>query len=213
MSAGVVPFCIEATTHTIYILLARRAAHMYHRPGKGVWSDLGGSAMREDGDDSARTAAREFMEESLGTVHLFEHLDVAPADYCDVMWQELRENKYSLRVTQILRSPMDEQLSRRVFYVKKVPFDAELTQAFFDARSQLLRLPEHPDPAQLPAFFVNHPAIRTGSVASAFLEKDRVKWFSLDHVLRALKKPCSKLFVRPSFRPALAVIAAKLSEI
>mgnify|MGYP001422786366 CR=1 FL=1 len=58
-SAGVIPY-----TYTPH----RKLMFLLGKDGEGQWSDFGGRVEIEDNDDPAKTASREFYEESMGSI-------------------------------------------------------------------------------------------------------------------------------------------------
>jgi 8-oxo-dGTP pyrophosphatase MutT (NUDIX family) len=168
-SSGVIPFCLEQTTQTIYILLAKVNAESLMKGRFSVWGDLGGTP--EDRETSEQTAAREFLEESLGILGGARSL-----------LGHLQEGKYFVRIR--IKSTQDSVLFHQDFFLKEFNFDPAVHTAFRDARETLLGPPERIQRSLLPPFVACHEDLIIDSqVNPIFMEKQELKWFSIDHII------------------------------
>ena len=201
-SVAIIPFSLEKATQTIYILLARAAtARQGYRPRIEVWGDLGGTP--EPGETSEQTAAREFVEESLGCVHVGTCLE-----------EQLIQGKFFLLVRLHFQL---EGVGRfhRDFYLKEIPFDPAITHRFAEMREALLRVPEGISHDVLPPGLRNHVALVNSPhsiIAPQFLEKQALRYFSLDHIMDLISNrgQIKETRLRASFTPALRVAVSEL---
>lgn len=201
-SAAIIPFALETTTQTVYILLARIADSRNHRTD--VWGDLGGT--REVSERPEETAAREFIEESLAVVKQFE--------CAEQVAQELLAGRFFLRVRLHFTHPSLGSYCKD-FYLKEVPFDPSISHRFTEMREALLRVPEGIDRSLLPEDLRNHPALKDSPdcvVAPHFLEKSGMQWFSMDHCVDILQNmgQFGDVRIRSSFAPALRLAVTEL---
>jgi hypothetical protein len=188
-----------------------------------MWGDLGGCG--EAGESSERTAAREFAEESLGAVNLGTSR-LSGHIVGSQLERELREGMFFLRLRIFYMDGTDPGTDQtepatkahpthcRDFYLKEIPFDPSMSPRFDSLRETLLRVPEGIDRECLPPSIRAHPAIDSESciLSSRFLEKQHLRWFSLDHTMDIVTGNGCHLDVRVrrSFLPALRVAVAEL---
>ena len=166
VGASILCFCTDPIFNRVYFLLGKER-HNYRWPaGSGKWSDFGGGVAFED-RDAEQTAAREFVEETLGMVKFCDQDTLPLTTHTDIT-NQLKRGNYMFKITQ------GTTLRKFVMYVKQIPWDPECTYRFSDMRSRLTRPREENAPALV------HPAIdgRT-SVKKEYLEKKLLSFFSI----------------------------------
>ena len=180
LGAGVLPFTVHPQTREIYFLLGKEHFAPGWR-GSNNWSAFEGGVKQTD-QDVYHTAAREYMEESLGVLHE----NCTQHDIQNV--REALENKdYALRVTLCI-SAGDTKRSNRfhVTFVRYFEWKDGIIEKFHQERQRLMNISKNAtaeyimDPAEK-----NHAAMieKTTSpfigVAPDFLEKSEIKlWTS-----------------------------------
>jgi hypothetical protein len=173
VGASILCFSIDPNFNRVYFLLGKER-HNYRWPaGSGKWSDFGGGVT--PGDQGAEhTAAREFVEETLGMVK-FSDQDTLPITSPDAICDQLKQGNYMFKITQ------GTKLRTFVMYVKQVPWDPECTYRFSDMRSKLTRPPDANAPP------LTHPAIDGRmSVRKEYLEKKILAFFSFPQLRYAV---------------------------
>ena len=191
VSAGIVCFAVEPTTQSIYVLLGKDQPWP-DRPD-GTWADFGG---RPSGPDEAPedTAAREFVEETLGVVEV----EAAEMPVARRIADNLRHRIYFSLVKIIYRA--DHHV--RTYYVKEIPWNAGVVEKFAAVRTGI---------TTGGLAYRNHPAHED---PECHLEKTELRWWGLQRlqsVLRNRGKWRDENF-RRSFLPALRVLVRKLAD-
>lgn len=125
VGAGILPFAVHRGR--VYFLMARERNVMHWR-GSHKWSAFEGS--RKAGECARLNAAREFVEESLGTVPL----TLEPANAGDVS-EALRVNRHCMRVA-LKRSSG----AVHVTYVVCIPYMADIPAKFTHLRRRVTHL-------------------------------------------------------------------------
>jgi 8-oxo-dGTP pyrophosphatase MutT (NUDIX family) len=121
----------------MYFLLAKERFHASWPKGSNLWTDFGGRY--QQGDQSAEeTAAREFLEETLGQVKYFEE-DVLPlVDYQKIAASLKEEERYLLlfkhgtRSTFVVQLPWDPLVPRRFVETLLCPEAAEWEACYLE---------------------------------------------------------------------------------
>jgi hypothetical protein len=270
-SAGIIPFCIEQRTQTIFILLGRDAFRQCQRVSLPLASF---PSVRH------RAAVRECCEESLLAItfspdqgshmnnmfrlkaqiethqHFALRMDIVicrtpyiePKDEIEESGSEEESedttersmhHRATLPMEPGIQVPADVLFDSsrelktkpplfhscpkryiRVYYLVMVPFDPKVNQRFQERREALLRVPAYARAEDLPPNIRGHPAFdpETCSVLPDHLEKDRLQWFSLNHLMELLEQlRCGirnpEFVIRPSFIPALRTTVTKLAEL
>ena len=204
LGAGVLPFTVNPQTGVIYFLLGKEHYVAGWR-GSNSWSAFEGGVKSTD-VDVFHTAAREYMEESLGVLQ-----SACNKDAIESLAHKMREEEdYALRVTLCILSGENNKRSRfHVTFVRYFEWCPDIAHAFRQRRFKLIELSKKfnatsSDQEQqreivdnLPEQEQDHAAIvaRVGGVlevAADFLEKADVKLFSAeemaDMVLRRNQK-------------------------
>lgn len=185
VGASVLPVMLDPLYGTLYFLLAKERYHTSWPDGSCLWSDFGGR--QESGEDAVDVAAREFMEESLGTVQFLEEHKTSSQES---IAQALKNEHYVLQFTHLHNG------HRFVTFVVHIPWDPSVCSRFSAARALLLHSCE--------------------SVDLHFLEKSHLGLFSAPQLLDAIKHRGSFLASRNHERcsthltDALSVILPEL---
>lgn len=131
--AGVLPFCIDKQGKVYFVLAKER--YVPHWRGSSRWSAFEGGAKASE--RSVLTAAREFFEESIGTLTPSEGLREEVRD-------RLREGDFAMKVNILTdynnRVQNGVVQTLHVTYVMKFPYDPSLPCAFHSLRNDLVTL-------------------------------------------------------------------------
>jgi hypothetical protein len=165
----------------------------------GDWCDFGGKINQGECVDDA--AAREFTEESMCVVRLFDSDN--PSNIGD----------YYIKLSVIL-PPKDGIEWVKVYFVKEVPWQVNVQYDFHRTRKQLLEI--NNGRRRVSDAMKNHPAVtHAGSIDTHFIEKVEIKWWSLDQLNSIIQKNGVGSKVnrfRRSFLPALRIITKTLGS-
>jgi hypothetical protein len=214
-TAAIIPYACDEITGTIYVLLARSTF-------TGSWGDLGGALDAEDGGDVRKAAAREFCEECLCSLQIsFKRPLRTPGAYYKNVERDLMNGVYTCRIEQTLQQKQDTPRGvdntiieyKRVFFLKRVPFNPKASTRFSDSRRSLQ---DRPVENAFPLIFRPRHNILSfqGEVPPRLLEKDRIKWFSVDHLVEVLQMgKGSRVKMRTSFRSPLIVAVQELLKL
>jgi hypothetical protein len=178
-SAGVLPFCDDPQGNR-YVLLGKEDTVL--RFGSRRWADFGGSAKGDETPE--QTAAREFVEETMGAVPFFRS-DVGqpPRTQWDDIVKHLEHNNYAAKVRM--------ESGRRkpsVTFVCNVPWDPDAQSMFATMRSvaDVVQRGQHCMSAASQPWV--HPMLRIGTnahgsaivgVESEWAEKRALRLWSL----------------------------------
>lgn len=144
LSAGVLCYSYAESTGDLYFLLGRERASggPWSRAGCSRWSDFGGAV--HDGESDVQCASREFVEETMGLVHLTHNnadADESTCYYTQAQDTEaiLRQDNFTLRISLdtntdrvVSACPVneDEPQRLRVCYLKRIPWQPDLPDKF-----------------------------------------------------------------------------------
>lgn len=109
---------MEPRQGLIYFLLAKERFHPSWPRGSNLWTDFGGSFQPGDGCPED-TAAREFLEETLGQVKYFDE-DALPLTSYQNISDSLKTERYLLQFNK----------GSRITFVVQIPWDPEAPQRF-----------------------------------------------------------------------------------
>jgi 8-oxo-dGTP pyrophosphatase MutT (NUDIX family) len=197
-TAGVVCFSIDPRSHKVYLLLGRETVFRDLLSTAGVWCDFGGKI--NTGESVEDAAAREFSEESMCVVRLFES-------------DKSVLGEYYMKISIIL-PPTNGVEHVRVYFVKEVPWQENVQHDFQQTREQLLRIKT--GQSGIHEKMTRHPAvIRHGVIDSHFIEKVEIKWWGLDQlkcIIRNNVHGFKQDRFRRSFLPALRIIVKTLGS-
>lgn len=196
ISGGVICFSVEPTTQNIYVLLGREVS-FENEPG--VWCDFGGKL--KPTESALRGAAREFAEESLGVIRLDRQSNGPSSDPIAEVTDVLARQEYFIRISIFTQ----KNRKVRVYFLKEIPWQPDIATKFANVRTAL-------EENRWP----NHPARATadGTLNPHWMEKQCLRWWSLDRLIEVLQKRgrFKHHRFRRSFLPALRVVVGKLAE-
>ena len=178
VGASILCFCVDPLYGRVYFLLGKERHNSRWPSGSGKWSDFGGSTGEAETD--AQSAAREFMEETLGIVKYFEH-DTLPRTAWHDVAADLQAGNYTFRMSQ------GDKTRKFVTFVKQIPWDAEAPHRFSMYRAALTR-PRRLEPT--PGIdLTHHPALThmSTTVKKEFLEKKVISMWSVPQLRRAVE--------------------------
>lgn len=139
-SASILPIMLEPHLGTIYFLLAKERYHPSWLKGSNLWTDFGGGYQEEDACPED-TAAREFLEETLGQVKFFESDELPRSTHQDIA-VSLQEERFLLqfhhgsRITFVVQIPWDPAAPKRFLTCLQDP-DAEQWDLCYLEKSML----------------------------------------------------------------------------
>lgn len=192
LSSGVCCFAIKPNTDEVYILLGQE---------RGRWSDFAGRPNNKNEKDT-HVAAREFYEESMGCVRINDN-----ASTIFNFQRSLLNDEFVARIRIPVRF-RDRQADVRgdiICYFINVPW-----QPFIPIHFMLTQMFLH----QLRSPY--HPAMSgqmQRRVRPAFLEKDRLQWFSLEYLSNHMIQKKNTMVLRPSFMQVLSIILKDVFDI
>lgn len=196
VGASVLPFSIDPQNQGIYIWLAQER-HCGAWAGSLTWSDFGGAIDAVDEGIAAKCAAREFHEESMAILPMTD--DEATADMFHegarqdtaAVERMLAAGEWVFRVNMVVSEGHEY-----VTFVKQIPWCPAIQQSFCRVRRAALQ-------STLPP---SHACITDGRVDDRFLEKARLRLFSVPQLRRMLRRHhgCDRL--RWGFHRRLEVI-------
>lgn len=137
VTAGIMCCAVPPGTNQVFFLLAKDS-FVRRDQCTPQWSDMSGSAERSD-TDVYETAAREFVEESIGVVQ-FE-CGVRGHDVQSVA-QMLRDRRFlfCIHMKSMYGSRKNRYLRNRLTFVVQVPWQPELPETFAILRRQLCKM-------------------------------------------------------------------------
>ena len=204
VGCSIVPFSVDPEYNSIYFLLGKERPGQWR--GSNTWSDFGGK--KQCDETSEACAAREFHEETMGIVKLYDNERV-PRDSEEILTDMLADERYCMR--------LEYKSDRNVYhtFVKQIPWQPECSLTFTQTKTALLTVRQTPDVAPMTAFL--HPATynitedrRTARVNDAYLEKRTLRYFSIPELMGALAHPkrylCGREVVRDSFVHRLSMV-------
>lgn len=137
MGAGIIPISVCPDTNVPHLLLGRER-WVPSWKGSCTWSGFEGS--RKDCESTRMSAAREFVEESMGCVRLCPNDGDSPYDRIRDVIHKLDTGDYWKRI--VLRIDTERKSERyHTTFLVTVPWCAEAPARFFDVRTEV----EHVD--------------------------------------------------------------------
>ena len=131
IGASILVFSIEPTYGVPLILLAREKKRRWTGNANFLYTDFGGCS--DHGETPEQTAAREFVEESLGSVKYFGDPEL---DAPDVMQRNIAESLVCGRYCARLETPVSAH-KVYVTFVKQVAFQPAVCSAFRRAKDAI----------------------------------------------------------------------------
>lgn len=219
LGAGVLPVTFDPQGCLYFLLGREHYVPGWH--GSESWSAFEGGSKAVDASSVFHTAAREYIEESLGVLHPERE---CTRELIDGVADQLRAGDFTLRVTlKILHKRSNRKPRFHVTFVRAFPWTDDLPRAFAEQRTALLdaktRL-QNGEP--LPDAVAGHAAVVQGGdpptsrVAEDFLEKSEVKLWSMADIREAerLQSEQKREIFRPCFlRTARIVIEEFMTRI
>lgn len=129
VGAGVLPVAV-APNGSVCLLLGKER-YINHWRGSLKWSGFEGG--RKSGEDIEFTAAREFIEESLGVVGFS-----GEEPTIEQVFGKLRRGEYVARIVLCILHDHDVEHRYHVTYVLKVPYDTWYGERFLARRRELI---------------------------------------------------------------------------
>lgn len=230
IGAGILPFSIDPIFGKAYFLLGKEKTYYQWPKGSNKWSDFGGGVKVSDSCPE-ETAAREFLEESLGCVFLEneDELDTILTKEIfekrkEFIKQRLLDNQYILKLEKIW-SGFDYQKKVYIIFVIQIPWDPECMYRFDDCSFFLNASIGIRDNESNP--FYNHIAVEVNeednneviSIHKDFLEKKKIMFWSAIHLREAENEYNDNSFrggkherIRDHFQKPLSVILNTLQN-
>lgn len=187
--AGILPYSVR--NGEVHFLLARERSVMHWR-GSHKWSAFEGS--RKPGEDACTNASREFVEESLGVVPLFDDCRDTES-----VRRGLSGEKYALRVATKRGD------SVHVTYVVYVPYMDQVVDDFTNMRKRVMQLSKLVADFASSASFRDYPDFNShfrgfdiDRVASAVVEDKAMKITCIGGspaVMRSIHLPADATYV------------------
>ena len=177
-SASILPVYYDKTQNDWFLLLALSSSI-----SNASWGDLGGALKKDESWINA--AVREFIEESLGCVN----------DFTESKLLKILEKGEYLKCIKY-----ESEIQERMYFLVPMPMEVGCSEHFDEVRKLILHTPEQKGIA-IPDKIKTHPAIDRNdrSIKSCYLEKQQIKWFSIDTLIAMLNGP----FIKKSFRDIL----------
>ena len=195
--ASLFVFSLDPQWGNIYFWLGKERKNPRWPQGSETWSDFGGRAMSDD-DDAAHVAAREFWEETCGSLRYFEH-DELPRKGMEDIAESLRREEYLFRVTMWTETA-DGTKRLFVTFVKQIPWSPEAHDIFHEShqylqklRGQSLCAPEHIRLDEVlsvfphPAIELQHPGSNSVHINTDFLEKNCIRMWSIPQLRSSIE--------------------------
>jgi len=188
--ASILPFMVDEHHKLVFFLLGRECTVQSWAAGSDRLSDFGGGLLSSKDKSPEETAAREFVEETLGVVKYFLRDKVkrrARSDFRDIALS-LKRGEY-LRKIETAYTTNEGDIRVFVTFVTPIPWDPSCIRRFQECRNLLTAtrslLTHHPRP--LPSSLTKHEK-------EAMFPRDRAKkrfrheWIR-DHAAIITSKP------------------------
>jgi len=220
ISVGLICFSVEPKTENIFLLLGKETCFENFQSSRGVWCDFGGKPLPSE--LTHETAAREFVEESLGCVQI-SNRRLQSEEMQQQVKQMLKDKQYYKKIqvvsaTYWLQHNKVRKDALRVYYLKEIPWQPHIRDAFQLTRNHLLHIKQTGKISRCPFSMRRHPALILNFtrpvVNNHYLEKHAIKWWSLDRLTEVLEKEgrFKNQRFRKSFLPILAIVVQKLKR-
>eukprot|EP00466_Bigelowiella_natans_P009727 jgi/Bigna1/137785/aug1.41_g12493 len=215
-AAGMMCFSVDPKTKNVYISLGQESLRNKPESRLGPWCDFGGRI--EQGESEEMAAAREFSEESVCVVQLFEMSgNTLCKNYANEV-QSLLESKLHLAKCTMLMTSDEVQDGTKVCFLKQVPWQPEVPKAFSRTRTIFLDLQKGRDPNSMPFTTRRHPGLVRNSnhlvvgMDEHCTEKCASRWWSLDRLEEVLlnRGHFEHSHFRKSFLPVLHLVVSRL---
>ena len=155
IGAAVLCFCVDPQWGRIYFLLGKERHHVKWPQGSDRWAYFGGRP-NVKAEPPETTAAREFIEETLGMVKYFSD-DTIPRKSHEDIASSLQKGEYMFQITLWMKSA---SISKSyVTYVKQIPWDPYCVNRFAKARDTLVSIPRWINNPDKLNWLLLHPAV------------------------------------------------------
>jgi hypothetical protein len=208
IGASILPYAVDDVHGNVYWLLAKEQFILSWPAGSDTWGDFGGSV--GNNEDAEDTAGREFQEESMGVLRIFEG-EPLPRKTPDVVIRALKNKKYTFRMT-FDTDACDGKggKCRYVVFVMQVPWDPHVPKRFRTCREDLMHIHKDGYVHEHMASYLFHPAVYdirdnpphdgiVAKVGAEYIEKDVVRWWSAETLASALAGSIEHGKIRQSF--------------
>lgn len=133
LAAGIACVAKHPSTHQMYMLLGKDTGSPEWPRVKNKWSDFAGKPDKED-VDVYETAAREFLEESLGVVVCFDEVQGNRSRRVRYIADRLRRGDYIHRVdidvVNSKNNPECRIIGQRTCFIIEVPWSTDICDRF-----------------------------------------------------------------------------------
>jgi hypothetical protein len=161
-------FSVAPDTSNVFLLLGQESRSQ-------KWCDFGGQVNDRECVEGA--ASREFCEESLFAITLDQTASaVNLQEYRQLLKQALQNGDYFLKLDILQDSTAEVAHPVHVYYLVEVPWQPNVKDLFNHARDDLVT-----------KNIIDHPALCHGKVDEHWLEKSKVRWWSLDRLKDVLR--------------------------
>jgi len=143
-AAGIIPYAIcPYSNSNVYFLLGKEGNSPGWKPSTNKWCDFGGrSDFKEDKGSVEQTAAREFVEESLGVISfhppVFREEISKEYQQTNKVFEELQKKSFTKKI--IMTKQFDNKHVKFIYFLKQIPWKPELPHIFKEIRDQILKI-------------------------------------------------------------------------
>jgi hypothetical protein len=182
VGASLLCYAVDPMYSRVYFLLGRERTNAQWRAGSERWSDFGGRTL-PDTTSAEDTAAREFVEETMGMVKFFPHDTLPRQGWTDIA-DALRASDYTFKLT--FGANGGGPVSNYVTFVRQLTWDPAAIGRFESCRHRL-RLCEQgvSSPKMHPA--VQWAPTRGVHVLPDFMEKNALGLWSIPQLQNAVE--------------------------
>lgn len=213
LGAGMLPYAMSPRGE-LYFLLGKEAPNPRWGRPEEKWCDFIGTTKPSESD--VDTASREGIEETAAVVRMSDS-DTSQWSPQEVLRSALLGGDYAHRISTAAK-PGDTR--QRVCYLKQVPWQPDAPVRFRSVTQKLRALADIEDAAlrrqtyeRLSPSMKLHPAFRVSLegdliVAKEYLEKTRLRWFSVPQLFAVLQRAGTydpKFPFRIGFTPTLTM--------
>ena len=192
IGASLLCFSIDPYYSRVYFLLGQERKAVKWPGGSEKYSDFGGSC-RNSAEQPEHTAAREFVEETMGMVKYFENDTIPRTEYVDIL-ESLKKGEYTFKIT-IGFGTIDKH-KNYIIFMKQIPWDPRCTYRFETCRNMLLNPMLYLNTPKWNELIEKNKALKkitdiTGNVHfivnKDFLEKKKLNYFSIPQLQFAIE--------------------------
>ena len=197
VGASMLTFSIDPQWGNMYFWLGKEKRNIRWPEGSETWSDFGGRP--HENETSHDIAAREFVEESCGTLHYFPS-DTYPRCAWDDISRDLKQGNYLFRITMWT---VDGEGVKKLFitYVKQIPWQPHSAERYAKDMAALMHIkmtikhsgstPKIPVGFKSPALKVHtdvkDPTNKSYQINRDFMEKEMIRMWSIPRLHEAIE--------------------------